>query len=224
MKRRSLLQVLGLASTGTLLSGCFGPDAEWHRKLTLTVTSPEGEKSASAVHAESLTEDPVLHSAHRTLQGEAVVLEVSTGRYLFALLQENTPQTELLMFPGEAPLKSSQKLSGLVGKVFEIPPSAYPMLVTFTDIKDPKSVKEVKPSDLAGAFGAGYALKSITLEITDDKVTEGVVEKLLTWIGDPSVMENPNWGQIPESARRLLGGFLSDYRAAQKRFTKDHAK
>jgi TAT (twin-arginine translocation) pathway signal sequence len=182
MNRRNLMQLSGLASAATLLAGCFGPDAEWHRKITVTVQTPSGEKSAFAVHAESLSKDPVLGSAHASFVGEAVVLEVSAGKYLFALIQENKPQTELVVFPGEAPLVSTHKLSAMVGKIFELSPDKYPMLVTFDNINDPKSVKEVKPSDLAGAFGTGYALKSITLEITDEKVTEGVVRRLLPWL------------------------------------------
>ena len=57
-----------------------------------------------------------------------------------------------------------------------------PMLVTFADINDPASVKKVNPNDLAASFGAGYSLKSITLEITDEKVTKGVVEGVLGWL------------------------------------------
>lgn len=37
----------------------------------------------------------------------------------------------------------------------------------------------VDPADLAATFGAGFALREITLEVTDDAVTEGVVEGVL---------------------------------------------
>jgi hypothetical protein len=199
MNRRSLMQFSGLASAATLLSGCWLFPAEWKRKLTVTISSPTGEKSALVVQYQSLSEDPVTGAAHSTLKGEAVVLEVTSGKYLFALIQENKPQTELIVFPGEAPLVSTHNLSGVVGKVFQVPQSAYPMLVTFTDINDPKSVKEVKPSDLAATFGAGFALKSITLEITDEKVTEGVVEKVLPWIETLKGRVKPIREPIPDN-------------------------
>ncbi|MEP3196791.1 MAG: hypothetical protein ABJO57_02900, partial [Lentilitoribacter sp.] len=48
----------------------------------------------------------------------------------------------------------------------------------------PTSVKEVDPANLAATFGPGYSLQSITLEITDDPVTEGEVEKVLGWLND----------------------------------------
>jgi hypothetical protein len=55
------------------------------------------------------------------------------------------------------------------------------MLVTFTDIDDPKSVQRVDPANLAASFGPGIRLKRITVEVTDDDVTTGI-EKRLRWL------------------------------------------
>jgi hypothetical protein len=63
-----------------------------------------------------------------------------------------------------------------------VPSGSRPLLVTFGNINDPASVKEVKPGDLAATFGQGYRLSSITLEITDEAVTEGTMQKLLPWL------------------------------------------
>jgi hypothetical protein len=59
----------------------------------------------------------------------------------------------------------------------------WPMLVTFTDIRDPKSVAKVDPDHLDATFGKGVSLKRITVQITDDPVTGGI-EKRLGWLGD----------------------------------------
>lgn len=56
-----------------------------------------------------------------------------------------------------------------------------PFLVNFEDTGDPTSVKEVNPDDLAASFGEGYALKRITVEITNDPVTTGI-QKRLGWL------------------------------------------
>ena len=56
------------------------------------------------------------------------------------------------------------------------------MLVTFTDIADPATVREVSPDNLAASFGPGVSLRRITLGITKDRVTEGRVDKLLEWL------------------------------------------
>jgi len=54
-------------------------------------------------------------------------------------------------------------------------------------------------------------LKSITLEITDEPVTKGVVEGVLGWLGDPKVMDNPGWRALPIERRRSIGGLLSHF-------------
>ncbi|MBS0563021.1 MAG: hypothetical protein JSR87_00565 [Proteobacteria bacterium] len=58
-------------------------------------------------------------------------------------------------------------------------------MVTFDDISDPKSVRQVDPADLAATFGPGVALKAVTLAVTDAPVTEGKVEGVL---GDLAAM------------------------------------
>lgn len=49
-----------------------------------------------------------------------------------------------------------------------------PPLVALKNAKDPTSFEPVNPDDLASSLGVGYKLKSITLEVTDDPVTNGV--------------------------------------------------
>jgi hypothetical protein len=181
MNRRSLMQFSGLATAATLLSGCWLFPAQWNSKLTVTVSTPHGDVSGSAVRWHQFFEDPVLPQGHYEQRGEAVVVEVSSGRFLFVLLDEMKPHDLSVFFPGTPRSGTTYDLAGLKGKKVDITNSAQvPMMVTFANIADPKSVKQV--GDLTGAFGAGYSLKSITLEITDEKVTEGVVEKVLPWL------------------------------------------
>lgn len=56
--------------------------------------------------------------------------------------------------------------------------SAYPMLVTFSDLGDPASVERVDPDDLAASFGDGVRLKRVTVQMTDDPVTTGITTRL----------------------------------------------
>ncbi|MBL9072976.1 hypothetical protein [Tabrizicola sp.] len=58
----------------------------------------------------------------------------------------------------------------------DIPRDRWPMLVTFDDVSKPESVVEVDPEDLAAVFGEGVRLQAVTLEITEEEVTEGRVE------------------------------------------------
>lgn len=57
----------------------------------------------------------------------------------------------------------------------------YPLLVTFADIANPKTVALVDPDDLSASFGPGTKLRRITLQITDDPVTTGI-RKRLGWL------------------------------------------
>ena len=68
------------------LTGC--ERYAWHQKLTVTVETLEGEVSASSVSAVSWRKQWIRWDGmgwYYDLTGEAVVVEVTPGRYLFAL-------------------------------------------------------------------------------------------------------------------------------------------
>ncbi|NRA88214.1 MAG: hypothetical protein HRU28_12670 [Rhizobiales bacterium] len=60
----------------------------------------------------------------------------------------------------------------------------YPTFVTFDDVLNPKSVKQVDPDNLFLTFGTGYNVKSITIEIVDENMSVGKLESLLPWINN----------------------------------------
>lgn len=95
-----------------------------------------------------------------------------------------------------------------------------PKLVTFTDMNDPKSVTlaqewtrgdrnmTLKADHMEELFGQGVKLKDITLEITDEPVTWGVVDKWLLWmrgIGG-GYLDGQFAGGGPELSNILHGG------------------
>jgi len=186
------------------------PAYSWRQKMTITI-----EKNGQLIRASSVIR--LRHHRSETFRGpayrgkvfgEAVVLELAAGKYLFALLtNDKTDQyymTELMrdvfeqdLLDAGAPERKSRRFSKsrlqwigswlpYVRKLPKNEPhvlerSDYPLLVTFEDINDPKTVKRVSSIFLEGAFGPSYKLKSITLEITDEPVTEGKVENVLGW-------------------------------------------
>jgi hypothetical protein len=178
------------------LTGC--ERYSWHQKLTVTVETPAGEVSASSVSAVSWRKHWIQTDGMGwsfDLTGEAVVVEVTPGRYLFALLK-GAGTTEYMCSVAAASIagREGRVINGALfgeveGKrnraagVITVPEVQYPKLVTFGDIADPASMKLVDPEDLAASFGPGVRLKSVTLEVTDEAVTEGVVEGVLGWVG-----------------------------------------
>jgi hypothetical protein len=191
MKNLLLLSLLLLA-----LTGC--ERYSWRQKIIVTVDTPAGEVSGSSVSAVSWRKHWIPTDGRGwsdDMTGEAVVVEVTPGRYLFALLLG--PGTTEYMSLVAASSIAGQELRFVNGALFDevrdkrdraaeviaVPAYQYPMLVTFADITDPASVALVDPANLAASFGPGVRLKSVTLEVTDEAVTEGVVERLLGWLG-----------------------------------------
>jgi len=196
----------------TALSGCWRTTADWHQKLTLVVDTPAGEASGSSViEVRFAGRNKVflsdLDSATFRMHGEAVVVEVLPGKYLFALLGGQDQLLYVLL--GENGKGMEQTIPAILAQrepltVDPRAPSRFvnhtysPMLVTFDDISDPKSVKLVDPLDLAASFGPGVSLKSVTIQITDEPVTQGRIERVLGWLSSawPNRLDGQRFGTI----------------------------
>jgi hypothetical protein len=199
--------LLSMFAATLMLGGCR-EDYSWHQKLTVTVDTPVGEVSASSVSAVSWRKHLIRWDGmgwSYDLTGEAVVVEVTSGRFLFALLQ-GAGTTEYMGSVAAASIagREGRVIDGALfdevrdkrdraAGVIKVPEVQYPMLVTFDDIADPASVRLVDPADLAASFGPGVRLKSVTLEVTDEAVTERLVEGVLRWLGEyPETRLFPN--------------------------------
>jgi hypothetical protein len=180
----ALIRVLMAAAVAMLLSGC-SDSWTWHQKVTVSVLTPQGIRTASSVtiaHFRKKSDwfaPPEARGAVLSVSGEAVVLEVKPGQYLFALLK-GMPAAYEVFFPGAAPVDVVGTFDGL-RQTRELSRQQYPVLVTFADIRDPASVRRVDPQNLAASVGPGYVLTAITMTITDEPVTEGKVEGVLGW-------------------------------------------
>jgi hypothetical protein len=149
--------------------------------------------------------------------GEATVVEVAPGQYLFALLGNGQ------LFPDAA----RDRFRGMSRKewLYEIPkqtegvsllPNHMPMLVTFADVADPTSVKLVDPTNLAATFGPGVALKAAWLEITDEPVTEGRMQAILVWMCEHIAEPNLNWAGNANEINDLANSLdPSDFKAGK---------
>ncbi len=150
------------------LSACFGRYS-WHQKLTVTVMTPSGLVSASAVTAVRWWDSFKLGglvggaSKHFWLKGEAVAVDLGQGRYLFALLRpgpsaggETIADLATQVVTGKPNRQWSTAAFEAVHDLPRpavVPPLLYPLLVTFDDINDPASVKKVDPYDPDTALG-----------------------------------------------------------------------
>lgn len=195
------VMIIGLAA-GLLVYGYYkwhNPTYRWHQKLTLVVDTPDGPKTgASVVEVEvqlTPTDWPTGRQGRTALRGEATVVDLGGGRYLFALLSSNGEAFARRVFQERLADAPTDRAGGsdkryatkarAIARLREsapVPVAALPRLVSFTDIADPTTVQQVDPDDLSATFGAGYALRAVTLEITTAPVTSGVVEGVLGWL------------------------------------------
>jgi hypothetical protein len=219
-----------------LLSACLKPiEVNWQQKLTLYIDIPQGEVVASAVYGVRLSDDigglfdlPDGKPVQTRVTGEAVVAKLPNGKYLFALMKGKDSagdaygqiQTTFADVSPEtrdekrAPLAKWMKRVKQQKDARVLPARAYPLLVTFDDVSEPKSVRLVDPADLAATFGAGYALREITLQITREPVTEGVVEGVLGWLEGLK-------GKVKPTNKRYVDELLPEERLYKNDFVKE---
>ena len=180
--------MLRLLATGaaSLLAGCGRPQVWLRYRLTLEVQTPEGIKTGSSVLENTLYGRSVIplpgDIGGAGSIGEAPTVDLGGGRFLFAVRAVPLYRRDFITIVSKILAYPELKLGGPDDGTMERMTKAtetrafavvhrqdYPMLVTFADMNDPRSVAEVSPDDLAARFGAGYALKRITFEAVDHK-------------------------------------------------------
>jgi hypothetical protein len=132
------------------------------------------------------------------VHGEAVVVDLGSRGLLFALLtgpaeydhghplgiNPTNPQAVLRYFnyTGRDGL-TQESLDGLARRrdIIDIPFSGLPMLARFGDIRNPGSLEQVNPDELAAKFGPGVKLVRATLAITDAPTSSGI-DARLSWL------------------------------------------
>ena len=183
--------------------------------MTIEVDTPEGIKHGSGVleaqGRRTNNLDTGGQGSWAKVEGEAVAVDIAPGKTLFALLQmaSGTSSDDNLavmsMRAMDPAYKHNKKESAqrIVSRDGIVSPATvqaadYPLLVTFGDVRDPKTVARVDPDNLAASFGPGVTLKRITVEITDDPVTTGIEKRLpkpdqkgfFNWDGKSNPNEN----------------------------------
>ncbi|MEO8326743.1 MAG: hypothetical protein ABI618_12885 [Nitrospirota bacterium] len=215
MKKTMLIVMLVLIAASVAYCQHFWFPYTWHQKMKLEV-DVDGQlyTGSSVVKVRVKESEPLTKQLGYPLQfgakGEAAFVELPGSRYLFALLDggppDSGPQTNAVnIFKEQLPKGNPERFAVLSKSRFmtDIPRSHYPLLVAFMDINDPNSVREVDPENLAATFGPGVSLKRITLEITDEPVTEGKIESVLGWwLAQGTEKKGPPSLRVPNDSPR----------------------
>jgi hypothetical protein len=182
--------VLGLA---LLAVRCTTPQATLRYRMTVEVQTPSGLKSGSSV-LESVLQRKFLvplpgaggsdSGGGYAVRGETPFVDLGEGRFLFATLHDTKYSYErdvasigrrVLDYRELQPPMSRDDNAAIMSEAAKAMPFAvlrpadYPMLATFTDTNDPKSLVEAPADNLAARFGPGYRLSRITYQVVDKR-------------------------------------------------------
>ncbi|MDH5723492.1 MAG: hypothetical protein OEY94_09250 [Alphaproteobacteria bacterium] len=184
MKR--FTQTLAILVCGFVLTSCdYIFPSSWNYRITVEIETPEGVKSGSAVREVQAVLQPKItpetHPISYGTLGEAVVVDLGERGVVFALISSESYNEVYKAFPSSVRTNKEriQYYSSLTkGKKTELKTSL-PWLATFTDRTNPLSLTGVDRLNMDKTFGEGVKFKRITIEMTDDPVTWGVVDKYL---------------------------------------------
>lgn len=158
----------------------------WNQKLTITVNTPHGPVVASAVQRVSITYIPKWMSIDGTsrlaeLNGESPVVNLGRGRIVLTILDQDFRMESLFNDLGRRPerFRRIQNQVGEPPRLIRTTTYLRPSFVSFTDTSDPSTAFEFYGEDFPKVFGPGYTLHDMTLEITDEPVSIGTVERIL---------------------------------------------
>lgn len=145
------------------------PTDSWRYRMTVTLETPQGDKTGSAVREVTLHKGIGLTDLPPRIEveGEAIAIEVAPHEYVFALLVDETHGEDYAgrVMLDAFPQKKKQGSATLA-------PAAYPIFVRFASLVAPQSVAR-----------AEVRVKDITLDITDAPVTWSLRKKL-PWLPD----------------------------------------
>jgi hypothetical protein len=167
-------------------------------RLTVEVETPEGLKSASGVMSVH-PDRGYSRSGHTRTKGDAVWVDLGGGKNLLALLahiDNKSLETDGMNYVALRAYKavgrnvSFNEMSKLSGAA-PVTGALIPVLVTFTDPKDPATARAVLPGDIAAVLGNGFRFDGISVEVVPnglwpldfggplgESVTRGIEAKL----------------------------------------------
>ena len=174
LARSRIVRLAALLTAALALVGCDTYPVNYKYRLTLEVEADGKVHTGSSVVHVWVRENAEfwggMGGAHRGALGEATVVELGDGRLLIALLTEREDRITVWM-PDNRKAPASRDLD----------PWELPLLVTFADARDPKTVREVDPTNLATSFGPGAKLLRAHVEAAEER-PNGSILKHLPWL------------------------------------------
>jgi hypothetical protein len=199
--RRGLVILAIVASAVVVGYRFFYPTFSYHVRLSVAVDRRGRTLVGSSVIEISEVSFPTFGFLDEGLgfesRGEAAFLDMGDGNNLTALLgmggfsNDDIVKIAQRTFFDETYQKNPEfgtlsfaykTLEADIGKPRDLIGEQMPTLARFRDVDVPKTIEAVNPADLESSYGPGFRLLKVTLEVTHDSVTSGVIEKRLPWL------------------------------------------
>lgn len=180
----------------------YSPTYTFRYQLTVDVDTPDGVKSGSSVveanYERSLITDWFFGPGFGSwIIGEGVLVELGNGLNVVLTLTSFQSTSPRSTTPDALPVRIYQlpwwghpdaydEMNVAIARAKEgapkiVPSDMLPLMVTFRDLQDPKTLERVDPQNLEVTFGPGYALKMVTMRATDAPVTNKL-EGVMVWL------------------------------------------
>lgn len=183
-------RMFGTGASALLLSGCKLLGLRWSYRYRLTVEVEDHGVLRTGSSVIEVVRDKGYNGIGGKARGEAVTVDLGNGDMLFAILKGHRGGEDWpLTMPHYAFAKelggsnmvdesTLAKLEAMTGHSAVLDVAEYPMFVRFQNLSDPSSVEEVHPENLSASFGSGITLQRVSVEITDDPLSTGLVARL----------------------------------------------
>ena len=171
MTLKTVLALLAVLAGGYLLvNGGAYTSGPVRKKIEIEVATPHGMARGSSVEVRSSRAPwwfPTGTGNRNSVGfwGEAPYVDLGEGRYLFVAVNDQRNARPIF----EDLTRSALSADG------HFAPDRTPLLLTFADIDDVKTVRQVRPEALDDAFGPGFRLVSLTATPTHDRPTKGTL-------------------------------------------------
>ena len=127
------------------------------------------------------------------VQGQAIPIKFSNGKYLFALLgvADHSFRARSMPFQAFKALPPYRKVSELPHHPINVPSEYVPTVIYFADMADPNSAVIANQGNLQTLVGENVRLTSVSVNLTDEPVSTGI-DQLLPWVEKQQVALTSN--------------------------------
>jgi hypothetical protein len=215
MNRRRFINTFTAMAAAMPLAGCFNDTYTWRQKITIVVSTPDGDKTGAAVTQVAYWPNrfSLLFGGEWVYGfiGEAAFVEFKPGRCLFVLLTHlGGDHADSVMRETMGVSRTHKGFQSIVDDrevrsiSFERSPSIF---VCDTGNQPNDSNAEFFESLAVTKLETGYQVKSLTIRVTEEPRTIGTVKSVLPWIGQG--YDSNSFSALDKNVQKSLNGLAT---------------